>query len=112
MNGRSGMTHQIDQLATNLSLIYQLLKWLHPRCKGTVHEPSFKAAIALFFESGNRAVALFGVIIRGTEPNELDLRARGVALACTLEDPSTCQLIALHPPCDIADLPARVMGGG
>ena len=111
MNGRSGMTHQIDQLATNLSLISQLLRWLHPRCKGTQHEPSFRAAVGLLLNSGNKAVALFGVLIRGTEPNELDLRARGVALACTLEEPSTCQLIALHPPCEIADLPARVMGG-
>ena len=35
MNGRSGMIHQIDNLASNLSLICQLLKWLLPRCKGT-----------------------------------------------------------------------------
>lgn len=111
MTGRSGMTHQIDQLATNLSVIFQLIKWLHARCKGTDHEPNFKAAIALFINSGNKAVALFGVLIRGTDPNENDLRARGVALACTLEEPSTCKLIALHPPCQIADLPALVAGG-
>jgi len=111
MNGRGGMKHQIDELATNLSIILQLIKWLWPRCKGTGHEPNFRAAIALFLHSGNKAVTLFGVLIRGTEPNERDLRARGVALACTLEEPSTCQLIALHPPCQIADLPALVVGG-
>lgn len=111
MIGRSGMTHQIDNLATNLSLIFQLLKWLYPRCKGSENEPIFNSAMALFFQSGNKAVALFGVLIRGTEPNENDLQARGVALACTLEEPSTCQLIALHPPCQIADLPVLAAGG-
>lgn len=111
MNGRGGMTHQIDRLANNLSLILQLLKWLYPRCKRTEHEPNFKSAMALFLSTGNKAVALFGVLIRGTEPNENDLRARGTAIACTLEEPSTCQLIALHPPCQIADLPALAMGG-
>jgi hypothetical protein len=111
MNGRSGMKHQIDKLAANLSIIYQLIKWLWPRCKGNTHETSFNKAVGFFIRSGNKAIALFGILIRDTEPNELDLRARGVALACTLEEPSTCQLIALHPPCTIADLPARVTGG-
>jgi len=111
MNGRRGMTHQIDQLATNLSVIYQLFKWLYPRCRRTENESFFNTAISLYLNSGNRAVALFGVLIRGTEPNENDLRARGIALAGKLEEPSTCELIALHPPCQIVDLPALVEGG-
>ena len=61
MNGRSGMAHQIDNLASNLSLICQLLKWLLPRCKGTEHEASFNEAVSLFLNSGNKAIALFGV---------------------------------------------------
>jgi len=112
MSGRSGMTHQIDHLANNLSLIYQLLKWLQPRCKGTDHETSFNAAIGLFLASGNKAVALFGVLIRDTQPNELDLKARGQTLAGTLPNSTTCQLIAIYLSCAIADLPARVSGGG
>lgn len=112
MNGRSGMAHQIDNLATNLGLINQLLKWLLPRCKGTKHEPHFNAAIALLLDSGNRAVALFGVLIRDTDPNELDLRARGQSLAETLQGPATCQLIAIYLPCAIGELPECVSGGG
>lgn len=112
MNGRSGMTHQIDNLASNLSLINQLLKWLLPRCKGTEHEVLFNTAIGLFLESGNKAIALFGVLIRDTEPNNLDLEARGRTLAGTLQSPTTCQLIAIYLPCAITDLPARVSGGG
>ena len=111
MNGSSGMTHQIDNLATNLGLICQLLKWLLPRCKGTDHEATFNAAVGVFLDSGNKAVALFGVLIRDTEPNELDLQARGKALAGTLSEPTTCNLIAIYLPCAISDLPARVSGG-
>lgn len=111
MNGRSGMAHQIDNLASNLGLICQLLKWLLPRCKSTQHQPYFDAAITVFMNSGNKDVALFGVLIRDTAPNELDLKSRGQSLARTLSAPSSCQLIALHIPCAIADLPARVSGG-
>jgi len=112
MNGRSGMTHQIDNLASNLALINQLLKWLLPRCKGTEHEASFNAAIALLLASGNKAISFFGVLVRDTQPDELDLKARGQSLAGTVQAPATCQLIAIYLPFTIAELPARVSGGG
>jgi len=112
MSGRSGhMGHQIDDLATNLSLIYQLLKWLWVRCKHTEYEASFNAAIAVYLRSRNRAIALFGVLIRDTQPNELDLKARGQTLAETLRPPTNCQLVAIYLPCAISDLPARVSEG-
>jgi len=111
MNGRGGMTHQIDTLANNLELISTIFIWLLFRCKGNVHEKSLNEAISLFFDSGNKAVALFGVLIRGTKPHELDLQSRGQTLAGRLQAPATCQLIALYLPCAIADLPARVSGG-
>lgn len=112
MSSRHGhMGHQIDNLASNLTLINQLLKWILFRCKGTKYEVNFNAAIKLFLNSGNRAVALFGVLIRDTEPNELDLKRRGGYLAETLRAPSTCQLLALYLPCKIVDLSERVSGG-
>ncbi len=112
MSGRSGMTHQIDNLASDLSLICQLLKWLLPRCKGTDHEELFNKAVTLYIESGNKAVMLFGILIRDTSPNEADLKARGQTLAESLQDPMTCHLIAIYIPCAITDLPARAAGGG
>lgn len=111
MNGRSGMTHQIDNLANNLSIINTLLKWLLPRCKETKHEGSFNTAIGLFLDSGNKAIALFGVLIRDTKPNELDVQARGRTLARTLQSPTTCQLISIYLPCTITDLPTNVSRG-
>ena len=111
MNGRSGMTHQIDELASNLSLVCQLLKWLLHRCKGTEYEASFNAAVGLLLDSGNKAIAFFGVLIRDTQPDELDLQARGRTLAGRLQDPTTCHLIAIYLPCVISDLPTRLSGG-
>jgi hypothetical protein len=111
MYDRSGMIDQIDNLVSNLSLIDGLLKWLFFRCKGTEHETSFNSAIALFVTSGNKNVALFGVLVRDTEPNERDLQARGRSLSGRLHAPSTCQLIALYLPCAIVDLPTRIQGG-
>jgi hypothetical protein len=111
MNGRSGMARQIENLASNLGLIFQLLKWLWLRCKRTEHEPSFNAAVTVFLNSGNKDVAVFGILIRDTVPNELDLQSRGQSLARMLHDPSTCQLIALYIPWPISDLPTRVSGG-
>ncbi len=111
MNGRTGMIHQLENLADNLGLINQLLKWLFFRCRATDHEKSFKAASTLFLSSGKKAVALFGVLVRDTAPDELDLRNRGNAFAKKLKDPTECQLVAVYLPCAVADLPARVSGG-
>jgi hypothetical protein len=111
MDGRSGMTHQIDHLANNLSLICQLLKWLWPRCKGTEHRALFDASVGLFLESQNRAISLYGVLIRDTQPNVLDLQARGQTLTRALQAPTTCHLIAIYLPCAISDLPSRASGG-
>lgn len=112
MSGRHGyMGHQIDNLATNLSLICQLFKWLLPRCKGTQHESLYNFSIILYLNSGNKAVSLFGILIRDTAVNELDLKARGQVLGDTIQSPTNCQLVALYVPCKIKELPTRVKGG-
>lgn len=111
MSGRSGLIAQLDNLANDLSLVYQLLKWLLHRCKKTVYEASSKAAVRLFLDSGNKALALFGVLIRDTQPNELDLKAGGRTMAGKLEYPTTCDLSAIYLPCSIRDLPSRILGG-
>lgn len=112
MNGRSGMAHQLDRLANDLSLIHRLLRWLLPRCKGTEHETSFRTALTGLLNSGNKAISLFGVLIRDIQPNQLDLTSRGRSLAGNLETPTTCKLIAIYLPCAITDLSVRVSGGG
>lgn len=111
MSGRSGMANQLDRLADDLELLNTLLRWLFPRCKGTAHESNFNQAMTRLLQSGNRAIALFGILIRDTEPNKQDLRSRGLHLAGRLQAPTTCYLKALHLPCPINQLPARIKGG-
>jgi hypothetical protein len=105
MNGSDGMKKQIENLANDMGLIFQIMKWLHPRCKGSQYEIYFNTAFSLFLTSNNRAVALFGILVRDTTPNELDLESRGKSLAEILETPTTCQLIGLYIPYKIENLP-------
>lgn len=112
MSGRSGhIGHQIDNLANNLGTITQLLKWLCPRCKNTDLETIYTDSLTLYFNSGNKAVSLFGVLIRDTNFNELDLKNRGKILGRSLSAPTSCHLLALYLPCKIAALPEKVKGG-
>jgi hypothetical protein len=111
MSGRSGMTNQLDKLADDLGLLHTLLRWLFPRCRGTSHESSFDHAVKRLLDSGNKAIVLFGVLIRDTQPNSKDLYARGYYLAGRLQTPTYCRLKALHLPFPISNLPARIHGG-
>lgn len=112
MTGRSGMAHQLDRLAHDLTIICQLLKWLMPRCKNTACWDQFNASTMKLLSSGNRAIELFGILVRDTEPNVADLQARGNTLAGKLVEPTNCQLVALYLPCPISELPTRVSGSG
>lgn len=111
MTGRSGMTRQLEALATDMGLLYTLIRWLQPRCRGNGAEPHFNAAIGLLLRSGNKAITLFGVLIRDTQPDEGDLRNRGQHLGGIVKAPAGCHLLALYLPCSIASLPDRIQGG-
>lgn len=111
MSGRSGMIHQLETLASHLGTLCQLLKWLLPRVKNTEYQPAFDAACRRYFESGNRDLALFGVLIRDQSANEMDLKNRGKALAKCVHAPTDCHLIALYLPWPIKQLPAVITQG-
>lgn len=111
MTGRHGMAHQLENLATDIGLLHTLIRWLQPRCRGNDSEPHFNAAISLLLQSGNKAMSLFGVLVRDTLPDERDLRNRGQHLSGIVKVPAGCRLLALYLPCSIASLPARVQGG-
>ncbi|GAB0152683.1 hypothetical protein [Marinobacterium sp. BA1] len=112
MSGRSGMIHQLETLASHLGTLCQLLKWLLPRVKNTEYQPAFDAACRRYFESGNRDLALFGVLIRDQSASEMDLKNRGKALAKCVHAPTDCHLIALYLPWPIKQLPAVITQGG
>jgi hypothetical protein len=110
MFGRSGMTNQLENLATDMSLLHTLIRWLQPRCKGKNTEAHFNAAIKLLLQPG-KAMTLFGVLVRDTKPDERDLSTRGQHLGGIVEAPARCHLLALYLPCLINSLPDLVKGG-
>ena len=110
MTGRHGMTRQLETLVTDIGLLYTLIRRLQPRCRGNDSEPHFNAAISLLLQSGNKAMTLFGVLVRDTQPDVLDLYSRGQHLSGIVKAPAGCHLLALHLPCSIASLPACVQG--
>ncbi len=113
MSGRSGhMGHQIDTLGSDLTTLCQLLKWLHPRTKGGQFQDAFDRSCVTFFNSGSKAIALFGVLIRDTQPNARDLSARGSALRNRLAVPTQCDLIALYLPWKSDQLIPAIRQGG
>lgn len=113
MAGRSGLRQQIHNLAIDPGTAYSVLQWLMARCRGTPHDASFKGALKRYINSEKRrAVMLFGVLIRDTAPNQLDLVNHGTTLSGQVHNPTTCHLAALHLPFPISSLPTRVNGGG
>ena len=111
MKGRNGMTDQLKNLAEDFSLICRLIRWLFPRCRTESHKELFNSAMELFAGSGNRAMFLYGVLVRDTPPIEKDLRKGGRKLAEVINPPAICHLFAIYIPCTVADLPCRVAGG-
>ncbi|MDR2926428.1 MAG: hypothetical protein LBU76_10875 [Azoarcus sp.] len=113
MSGRSGgLAHQLDTLAHSLDIICQLLQWLLPRVKNTEHEAAFNVACTRYFNSKQRDLALFGILVRDQEAREEDLQARGRSLASRLQAPTHCLLIALYLPWPITGLPEAIGQGG
>lgn len=113
MSGRSGgIGHQLDALANNLGTIWQLLRWLLPRVKGTSHVAAFNQACTRYFNSGRRDLALFGILVRDQEAKEADLLTRGRDLSQRLQAPTRCSLFAFYLPWPISRLPQLIRQGG
>jgi len=112
MYGRSGMIHQLENLANDLGTVYQLLRWLLPRVKGTSYQAACNTACTRYFNSGKSDLVLFGILVRDQKPQHADLRLRGQNLAGKLAAPTRCCLIALYLPWPIAQLPQVIGQGG
>lgn len=110
MSGRSEhMGGQIEDLARDLSKINQILKWLFYRVKGTEYQEYYDSSLRNYFDSGNKAAILYGVLIRDVPPNRLDLFRRGNVLSNSLTNLTLCRLFALYLPCLISSLPTIII---
>lgn len=110
MHGRSGMIHQLDKLANNLQIHRSLIKWLLTRCKNTDFWPLFQEAVINYLNSGGKIIALFGILLRDTAPNQLDLKGRVSALSAVVQVPTNMDLCAWYLPSPISKWPSLVVG--
>jgi hypothetical protein len=109
MYGRSGMIHQLDRLANNLQIHFSLIKWLFVRCKNTEFWPLFQEATRNYLSSGGKKVALFGILMRDTIPNQFDLMSRATALSAVVQEPTNVGLYAWYLPHPINNWPSLVI---
>ncbi|MBK6733138.1 MAG: hypothetical protein IPG61_03465 [bacterium] len=106
MNGSGGMAWQLEEEATRLDIQHALLKWLRTRCEAPEHRELYRAAVGRYVQSVGKEILLVGILLRDTEPNEMDLAARAKALAAKLGIPTRIEITAWYLPVPIKDWPA------
>lgn len=112
--GRSGMTHQLETIGTNLIRLRKLIEWLLFRCKGTVYEASFNEAIKyLLGSTSNQGIYLVGILVRpNITANVEDWQSRGTYLGNTFNGTVTkALLLAYYLPQSLADFASLAIGG-
>ena len=102
MNGRSGLVHQIDTLATTPSHHFTLMKWLNARCTTADLRARFRTAAQRYLTSEGTDIAIIGVLLRDTAAHQDDLRTRGQTFDAGPVQPRI-RLDAWYTPRPIAD---------
>ena len=111
MYGSGGMAWQLKEEVTRLDIQHALLKWLRARCKSDEHRTLYQAAVCRYVQSLGKEILLVGILLRDTEPNELDVTTRAKALAKSLGSPTRIEITAWYLPFPIADWPALLHVG-
>jgi hypothetical protein len=110
MNGSGGMSWQLEEEATRLDIQHALLKWLRSRCDAPQNQQLYHAAVQRYVQSVGREILLVGILLRDTQPNELDVAARAKALAAKLGSPTRIEITAWYLPVPIKDWPELLHG--
>ncbi len=111
MNGSGGMPWQLKDEATRLDIQHALLKWLRARCESREHRALYQAAVQRYVQSLGKEILLVGILLRDTDPNELDVTTRAKYLAESLGSPTRIEITAWYLPVPIEDWPALLHGG-
>ena len=111
MNGSGGMAWQLKDEATRLDIQHALLKWLRARCNSDEHRALYQEAVYRYVQSLGKEILLVGILLRDTEPNELDVSTRAKALAQILGSPTRIEFTAWYLPVPIKDWPSLLHMG-
>lgn len=106
--GHRGLTDQVKTLVSNSQVRNKLVLYITNRASGTHWESTFKEAVDSYLRDPAN-VSVFGVLIRDTRPNILDLQSRAEALKTTCSASGSLDLYAIYlPEGIIAQLPSIV----
>lgn len=111
MNGSGGMAWQLKDEATRLDIQHALLQWLRARCESSEHRALYQAAVQRYVQSLGKEILLVGILLRDTEPNELDVTARAKSLAESLGSPTRIEITAWYLPIPIEEWPTLLHEG-
>lgn len=111
MYGERGMAWQLHDTAHRLDILRTLLQWLLVRCQSASDRAVYDKAVSRFLSSSGKEIAITGVLIRDTKPDERDLKSRAQSLSKALVTPTRVTLLAWYVPVPIAEMPALVAGG-
>lgn len=110
MYGRSGMTWQLENNATNLGVQHSLLKWLRARCLTPDMVAVYREAVGRYLNSSGKDMLIVGVLLRDTGSDEKDIKSRAQYLARHLVSPTRVEISAWYLPVPIADWAAELGG--
>lgn len=108
MYGRSGLVKQLEKLRDDASASANLVRYLGFRAGASEWEAQYREAAKRYFANATD-ISLFGVLVRDTAPNELDLRSRAEALGTGHPEETLIELRAKYlPPGTLAKLTEMV----
>ena len=110
MTGQGGMAWQLTKISTRLDIQHSLILWLLSRSKDPEHDRLCKAALGRYIKSCGKEFLLVGVLLRDTQPDELDVSSPVKSLSNKLPAPTRVEVTAWYLPIPIDEWATAVYG--
>ncbi|MCD7836928.1 MAG: hypothetical protein LUG83_09860 [Lachnospiraceae bacterium] len=98
MYGSNGMIDQLVELGTNSDKLKSLVKWIFIKCnsdKDLLVQKYITEAMQHYMKDRS-SIQLIGVLVRDTNPNEMDLKNRYIDLKKRINGQHNVQLLAVY----------------
>jgi hypothetical protein len=113
--GRSGLINQLENLKSDEKRRNNLVRYLGFKAKNLPKDNVFRKDYSKslrVYRTNRKQVQLFGILVRDTESNELDLYSRFQALIKDLDNIMKLQLVALYIPVKMPEWNKILISGG
>ncbi len=104
----TSLGNQLFGLRDDKSVKKDLVLYLGRHAVGKPWLSKYQSAATRYFRSGGTDIAVYGVLVRDTVPNEADIRGKAQDLSVNCPEVTDIELHAVHIPAgEITNLPAR-----